>query len=221
MGKLILVRHGHTPLNAAGEEERLRGWLDIPLDEQGLQEAVETAQLVAHYPVTAIYSSDLRRARQTAEILSKVTRAAVTTTEELRPWNLGIFAGQKLREIIPFLNQLNQNPDLPAPNGESFYNFYDRYSGRLTELLNLAEQSSGYVVAVTHVRNLLAARTILENGDRDRVPVSGGPRTGTLTLVEKEGNRWKMRESSTSPAAAALSFDFKSNFEWSHELTVS
>jgi broad specificity phosphatase PhoE len=37
MGKLILVRHGHTPLNAAGKEERLRGWLDIPLDEQGLQ----------------------------------------------------------------------------------------------------------------------------------------------------------------------------------------
>lgn len=191
MGKLILIRHGHTPLNAAGEEERLRGWLDIPLDEQGLQEAVETAQRIAHYPVTAIYSSDLRRARQTAEIVSKVTKASVTTTEELRPWNLGIFAGQKLREIIPFLNQLNENPGLPAPSGESFYEFYGRYSRRLTELLNLAEQSSGYVVAVTHVRNLLATRTILENGDRSRVPVSGGPRTGTLVLVEKRGARGK------------------------------
>jgi broad specificity phosphatase PhoE len=220
MGKLILIRHGHTPLNAAGEEERLRGWLDIPLDEQGLQEAVETAQRIAHYPVTAIYSSDLRRARQTAEIVSKVTKASVTTTEELRPWNLGIFAGQKLREIIPFLNQLNENPGLPAPSGESFYEFYGRYSRRLTELLNLAEQSSGYVVAVTHVRNLLATRTILENGDRSRVPVSGGPRTGTLVLVEKEGSAWKMRESA-APVTAALSFDFKSNFEWSHELTVS
>jgi broad specificity phosphatase PhoE len=220
MGKLILIRHGHTPLNAAGEEERLRGWLDIPLDEQGLQEAVETAQRIAHYRVTAIYSSDLRRARQTAEIVSKVTKASVTTTDELRPWNLGIFAGQKLREIIPFLNQLNQNPDLPAPSGESFYEFYGRYTRRLTELLNLAEQSSGYVVAVTHVRNLLATRTILEHGDRSRVPVSGGPRTGTLVLVEKEGGTWKMRESA-APATAPLSFDFKSNFEWSHELTVS
>jgi broad specificity phosphatase PhoE len=221
MGKLILVRHGHTPLNAAGKEERLRGWLDIPLDEQGLQEAVETAQRIADYPVTAIYSSDLRRARQTAEILRQQTNAPVTTTDELRPWNLGIFAGQKLQEILPFLNQLNQNPDLPAPSGESFYDFYGRYSRRLTELMNLAEQSSGYIVAVTHVRNLLATRTILEHGDRDRVPVSGGPRTGTLTLVEKEGNAWKLRESSTAPAAATLSFDFKSNFEWSHELTVS
>jgi hypothetical protein len=52
------------------------------------------------------------------------------------------------------------------------------------------------------------------------VPVSGGPRTGTLTIVEKAGNAWKLRESSTIPAAA-LTFDFKSNFEWSHELTVS
>jgi broad specificity phosphatase PhoE len=220
MGKLILIRHGHTPLNAAGEDERLRGWLDIPLDEQGLQEAVETARRIAHYPVTAIYSSDLRRARQTAEVVSKVTKASVTTTEDLRPWNLGIFAGQRLREIIPFLNQLNQNPDLPAPSGESFYDFYGRYSRRLTELLNLAEQSSGYVVAVTHVRNLLAARTILGNGDRSRVAVSGGPRTGTLVLVEKEGGTWKMRESA-APAAPMVSFDFKSNFEWSHELTVS
>lgn len=221
MGKLILVRHGHTPLNGAGGDERLRGWLDIPLDEQGLQEAVETAQRIAHYPVTAIYSSDLRRARQTSQILSKISKAAVTTTDELRPWNLGIFAGQKLREIIPFLNQLNQNPELPAPSGESFYEFYGRYSRRLTELLNVAEQSSGYVVAVTHVRNFLATRTILENGDRSQVPVSGGPRTGTLVLVEKERSTWKMRESSAASTAAALSFDFKSNFEWSHELTVS
>ena len=81
MGKLILVRHGHTPLNGAGGDERLRGWLDIPLDEQGLQEAVETAQRIAHYPVTAIYSSDLRRARQTSQILSKISKAAVTTTD--------------------------------------------------------------------------------------------------------------------------------------------
>lgn len=41
MGELILVRHGHTPLNVPGRDERLRGWLDIPLDDQGLQEAAE------------------------------------------------------------------------------------------------------------------------------------------------------------------------------------
>ena len=44
MGKLILVRHGRTPLNAPGNDERLRGWLDIPLDEHGLEEAEEAGE---------------------------------------------------------------------------------------------------------------------------------------------------------------------------------
>jgi broad specificity phosphatase PhoE len=197
VGKLILIRHGHTPLNSHGKEERLRSWLDIPLDEQGLQEAVETAQKIRGFPVTAIYSSDLKRARQTAETIRQTTKASVITTDELRPWNLGIFGGQLLREIIPFLDVLNQRPDLPAPNGESFHKFYTRYSKRLTEMLSLAEQSQGYVVAVTHVRNLLAARSIIEHGDRDRVPVQGGPPTGTLTVVERVDGVWKMQATET------------------------
>lgn len=202
MGKLILIRHGHTPLNSHGKEERLRAWLDIPLDEQGLQEAEETALQVAGYPVTAIYSSDLKRARQTAEAIRRTTKASVTTTDELRPWNLGIFGGQLLREIIPFLNLLNERPDLPAPNGESFHQFYARYSRRLADMLTLAEQSSGYVVGVTHVRNLLAAKNILEHGDRNRVPVQGGPSTGTVTIVEKVQGSWTMRTADAHSGAA-------------------
>jgi broad specificity phosphatase PhoE len=200
LGKLILIRHGHTPLNSHGKEERLRSWLDVPLDEQGLQEAVEIAQKVSAFPVSAIYSSDLKRARQTAEMVRQTTKASVNTTEELRPWNLGIFGGQLLREIIPFLNLLNESPGLPAPNGESFHQFYARYSRRLTEMLSLAEQSRGCVVVVTHVRNLLAARSIIEHGDRDRVPVQGGPPTGTLTVVEKVNGAWKMQGCESQPA---------------------
>jgi broad specificity phosphatase PhoE len=204
MGKLILVRHGHTCLNVPGKDERLRGWLDIPLDDQGLAEAAETAQRLANYSVAAIYSSDLRRARQTAEILRRRTQAArVTATPELRPWNLGVFAGQRVFDILPFLNQLNRHPDLAAPSGESFYQFYGRYSRRLTELMNLALQSSQCIVAVTHVRNLLAAQTIVAHGNPDRVPVRGGPPTGTLIVVEKQDGVWQMRADDGRPAVVA------------------
>jgi broad specificity phosphatase PhoE len=200
MGKLILVRHGHTCLNVPGRDERLRGWLDIPLDDQGLQEAAETAERLADFPVEAIYSSDLRRARQTAEVLRSRTHASrVTATTELRPWNLGVFCGQRVGDILPFLNQLNQHPDLAAPSGESFYQFYGRYSGRLTELMNLALRSSQCIVAVTHVRNLLATQTVIEHGDRDRVPVRGGPPTGTLIVVEKVNGVWQMKADDGRP----------------------
>jgi broad specificity phosphatase PhoE len=193
MGKLILVRHGHTCLNVPGKDERLRGWLDIPLDDQGLGEAAETAELLTEYPVEAIYASDLRRARQTAEVLRRATQAKrVITTGELRPWNLGVFAGERVRDILPFLNLLNHHPELAAPSGESFYQFYGRYSRRLTELMNLAHESAGVVVAVTHVRNLLASRTVIEHGDPNHVPVRGGPTTGSLIFVEKQNDVWRM-----------------------------
>jgi len=193
MGKLILVRHGHTPLNSPGEDERLRAWLDVPLDEKGLQEAAETAAKLTKYPIEVIYCSDLRRARQTAEVLRRRVKAPVTATNELRPWNLGAFGGQRVRDILPFLNLLNQRPDLAAPSGESFYQFYGRYSHRLTELLNLADSCEGCVLAVTHVRNLLAATTIIEGGDKSKVPVKGGPSTGTISIVEKADGRWRIR----------------------------
>ena len=193
MGKLILVRHGHTSLNSPGQDERLRAWLDVPLDEQGLQEAAETALKLTKYAIKVIYCSDLRRARQTAEALRRRLKAPVTATKELRPWNLGAFGGQRVRDILPFLNLLNQRPDLPAPSGESFYQFYGRYSHRLRQLLEMAEASDGYILAVTHVRNLLAAATIIEGGDKDKVPVRGGPSTGTITIVEKISGSWRIR----------------------------
>lgn len=193
MGKLILVRHGHTPLNKPGEDERLRAWLDVPLDETGMQEAVDTAEKLSEYPIEAIYCSDLKRARQTAQILKRKVKARITATPELRPWNLGVFGGEKIKDILPFLNMLNERTDLAAPSGESFDQFYDRYSERLRHLLALADAAQGYVLAVTHVRNLLAATVIIQGGEKSEVPVCGGPSTGAITVVERIDSNWMMR----------------------------
>ena len=192
MGKLILVRHGHTPLNCPGADERLRSWLDVPLDEMGMKEVAKTAETLGAYPIDVIYCSDLRRARQSGAIVRGRVKAPVVASNELRPWNLGAFGGQRVRDILPFLNLLNQHPDLAAPSGESFYQFYGRYSHRLTQLLRLADSTDGCVLAITHVRNLLAAATIIEGGDRNKVPVKGGPSTGTISVVEKVEGRWKI-----------------------------
>jgi broad specificity phosphatase PhoE len=196
MGKLLIIRHGHTSLNMPGRDERLRGWLDIPLDGEGLEEAVATAEQVSSsFSIDAIYCSDLRRARQTAEALRKKTKAPVIHTSDLRPWNLGAFCGQRVREIIPFLNLLNQHLDLVAPSGESFYQFYGRYSHRLNELLALAESSPNTIAVVTHVRNLLSTAAVITGSDISKIPVKGGPHTGAFMVVEKEEGRWNLRRS--------------------------
>ena len=73
-----------------GWDERLRGWLDVPLDGVGLEEAAKTAEEIGGLgSVDAIYCSDLRRARQTAEAFRRRTKAPVVATRDLRPWNPG------------------------------------------------------------------------------------------------------------------------------------
>jgi probable phosphoglycerate mutase len=205
VGKLLVIRHGHTSLNLPGKDERLRGWLDVPLDQEGLAEAAETAELIhRNHRVDAIYCSDLRRARQTAEVLRRKTGASLTHSGDLRPWNLGVFCGQRVREIIPFLTLLNQHPDLPAPNGESFYQFYGRYAHRLQTLLAAAEASPNSIAVVTHVRNLLATANIVLGGDKDKVAVKGGPQTGAVVVVEKVRGAWKMHTGSPATLMAPL-----------------
>ncbi|MGB8012191.1 MAG: histidine phosphatase family protein [Terriglobales bacterium] len=193
MGKLILVRHGKTVLNSMDSEERLRGWMDISLDEQGLREAEETAQRLAHYPVAHIYSSDLYRARQTAEAVVRATLTPVVHTSDLRPWNLGTLAGQRVKDILPILQQLELDPSMPAPGGESFLQFCDRYSRKLKDLLEIAARNQAIIVAVTHVRNLLATPALLCGGNRSHIPVTGGPKTGSLVWVEKGSRGWNLR----------------------------
>jgi 2,3-bisphosphoglycerate-dependent phosphoglycerate mutase len=189
-GKLILVRHGKTVLNSLDDSEKLRGWLDVPLNDEGLEEAETTARQVAQYPVVAIYCSDLLRARQTAAAIARGTKLAVIATSELRPWNVGSLAGKQVSTILDELQQLELDPSRPAPDGESFLQFYDRYSQKLKGLLEIADRSSGCIVAVTHVRNLLAAPTILQGGDKTKIPVRGGAKTGALLWVQKSGGKW-------------------------------
>ncbi len=193
MGKLILVRHGKTMLNSLDDAERLRGWLDVPLDAQGLQEAIQTAQHVARYSVEAIYTSDLYRARQTAAALVQATKAPLLHTYVLRPWNVGTLAGQRVSDILPILQDLERNPETPAPGGESFAQFYARYSAELQNLLDVASSSKKSIVAVTHVRNLLATPTIVMGGDKTKIPVKGGPKTGSLLWVERKRGKWAVR----------------------------
>jgi broad specificity phosphatase PhoE len=193
LGKLILVRHGKTILNSQDDEERLRGWLDVPLDEQGFREAQETAHRVAQHRVQQIYCSDLQRARQTAEAVVRATQAPIVYTSDLRPWNVGRLAGERVKEILPTLLQLEVDLEKPAPGGESFQAFYTRYSRKLMELLEIAAGAAACIVAVTHHRNVLAAPTILLGGDKTKIPVRGGPKTGSLLWVEQKDGRWHPR----------------------------
>ena len=67
MTTLILVRHGETDWNVEG---RWQGQIDVPLNVNGHQQAQRMAESLMHAPITAVFSSDLRRASDTASYLA-------------------------------------------------------------------------------------------------------------------------------------------------------
>ena len=99
--KLFIIRHGETQWNAIG---RWQGHCDSPLTEKGIRQAKAVANFLTQYQIYAIYSSDLGRAVQTAEIIGARTGQKVILDYRLRERHLGIFQGlteAEMREKLP------------------------------------------------------------------------------------------------------------------------
>jgi len=93
---IYMVRHGETPWNIEG---RYQGHLDPPLTKKGLQQAQTTASQLAPLGFDAIYSSDLARARQTAEALAAATDLPIQFDPRLREIHQGEWQGVLIGDI--------------------------------------------------------------------------------------------------------------------------
>ena len=148
--KLIVIRHGETEWNRQG---RIQGWLDSPLTPGGLAQAQALAARLAQASPDAFYSSDLGRARQTAEIITKDITLSVAYEKRLRECNLGIFQGLTWLEIgREFAKELEaykkDYPGFVIPEGESTRQRYERAVAIFGEI---AQRHPGETVAVvTH-----------------------------------------------------------------------
>ena len=88
MTRLVLWRHGLTDYNVAG---RIQGRVDIPLNDAGLAQASAVAPAIAAMEPTAIVSSPLGRARQTADVLSAAVGVDVRVDDALTERSFGMW----------------------------------------------------------------------------------------------------------------------------------
>ena len=134
---ILLARHGETDDNVP--PQRVQGWIDSPLNEQGRAQALELASLVKPRGVAAVYSSHLSRARETAEIVARELALEVVVDERLAESRRGDWEGRLLEEIE------REEPELWAawkrggaefrfPGGESLAEHADRVAAALTDL---------------------------------------------------------------------------------------
>jgi len=96
MIEILLIRHGETDWNA---EKRLQGHLDIELNAEGVRQAALLGAALRDEHLDAIFASDLRRARQTAQALADTRTLPVQIESGLRERCYGAFEGLRYAEI--------------------------------------------------------------------------------------------------------------------------
>ena len=126
--KLILIRHGETLWNKEG---RVQGTSDIELSDIGTNQAGLLASSLKNQHIEAIYSSPLKRALQTAQIINEFHSLHIHTYKELMEMNQGIFEGLSFKELMndkkDFLKKWIADPaSVKMPEGESLTELQDR-----------------------------------------------------------------------------------------------
>lgn len=161
MTEILLIRHGETAWNAI---KRLQGHLDIPLNAEGERQAAALGRALRDESLDAIISSDLQRARQTAQAIAAPRGMAVRTEPGLRERCYGAFEGMLYAEIsqrFPDAYKAWQARDIDArfPEGiyvaETLREFADRAVGTIKRIVS--EGKYRRVALVTHGGVLEAA----------------------------------------------------------------
>ena len=149
--RVLLVRHGETVWN---QENRWQGQADTPLSETGYDQARQLARRLQNEerPIRAIYTSDLSRARDTADILGQVLGVTPLETAAWREMDIGTWSGLTTSEVATRHAEewarLRQGEDLPRGGGETFAQFQGRLLQSSQRLVR--DHAGGQIVVVTH-----------------------------------------------------------------------
>jgi probable phosphoglycerate mutase len=148
--RICFIRHGETDWNVI---KRIQGQTDLPLNETGRAQALAMAFNAGHHDFSAIYSSDLERARETAKMLAERRGLEVRAMPQLRERHYGIFQGitagegaQRYPEA--YAHYMARDYEYDFSTGESMCSFAERIGAAMEEL---NRHHGGQIIAVvTH-----------------------------------------------------------------------
>ncbi|MFW9925078.1 MAG: histidine phosphatase family protein [Candidatus Thorarchaeota archaeon] len=151
--RIILVRHGESE----GNKKRIvQGHKDFPLSEEGRAQAKTLAKYIVknNYQFSKIYSSDLIRARETAEIIAKsLHHKEIISDSRLREFNLGIFQGKANDDMTSedngFLQKCWKDHSLRVPEGENVLEMKARIKDVFDEIVETNSENS-HILIVGH-----------------------------------------------------------------------
>lgn len=162
--KIYIVRHGQDDDSIRG------GWSNCPLIDLGVQQSNQLAdELLLNkdkYNIGMIYSSDIKRAKQTAEIIAEKLNLSVELLQGFREVNNGNLAGMSnivAEEKYPNMYWRKLEWYEHYPNGESPKEFYDRVSSAWIEFVKMVSTYNKNVLLVTHGGIITIIKCIANN----------------------------------------------------------
>ena len=188
---ITLIRHGETEWNLSG---RWQGHADSPLSARGVDQANALGERVKKEKFDFYYSSDLRRALHTSELVGDPSGMIAEPFPKLRERDLGVLEALNTDEMMErypevYASFRNDGPDFQVPKGESFRQFYNRCADAIEEI---AEKHPGAKVALVTHGGVLGAvfRYILKlslDSERNFVLLNC-----SLNRIEKKKDGWNL-----------------------------
>lgn len=151
MKEIIFIRHGETDSNVRGA---YLGWTDVELNDKGLFQAVCARQKLEGIAVKNIYSSPLKRAAVTAEIINVAYNVPVIYSDMLKERNFGIWDDLSHSEIVErypleYEQWMKNMNSYVVSGGESALMAYERIKAFANDLINSKDE--GTYIIVTHL----------------------------------------------------------------------
>lgn len=173
--KIYFVRHGETDLNKeSGEhssDQPVRGWSNVPLNQQGIKEAQKAANSVKDLPIEHIVASDLPRAKQTANIIGNRLGITPEFDPGLRTWNLGEHTGKAGKEVHDEVDRLCTTAQDERPKGgESFNEFKNRILGTMSNIVQRHSDKELLIVSHNSPERILHAWTEAGQPQKQQLP---------------------------------------------------
>jgi len=188
--KLILIRHGETEWN---KQRRIQGCRsDTRLSPKGLEEADRLAAALCKDRIDAIYSSPMKRAAETAQIIADAGKMKVELFNELREIDAGALDGLFERELTgtyeaAWKGLRGGNPSTPLPGGESLQDLQKRTSWAVDRMLE--KHIDGTVAVVAHLLvNLVVTCQVLGIDLGQVARLRQAPASITILEMTTQGN---------------------------------
>jgi broad specificity phosphatase PhoE len=159
-GEVVLARHGETDDNQP--PLRFQGWRDTPLNDTGRRQAAELAERVSEEGIDALWSSDLSRARETAEIVARRLGLEVRLDPRLREANRGDWEGRLFADVAhdepkAYAAWMRAGDGWRFPGGESLVEQQERVLASVADLRAAAVERTLAVCHGGSIRVVLCA----------------------------------------------------------------